>query len=603
MVTLIAAASVISNTEHNRAHKDRDLELLSRQAIQAAWELEAAGHAAQLRAGLFSETLAEWKQSEQQCSDALTAFITAANQEDLDPELLEALATLEQRWTDVQKNFADLDTLAAQLNASGARIMVNAVGLIRAQAQIDRSAANGYAQIAAISSLMERFQTATIFTGNLTEQLSLLGTATALSAEESRSRALYISMISSGAAIALSLLFSFIFSRSLGSRITKIETVMRSIAAKNLSAQAEDTHRDEIGQLAKHVNTVLDIMRRFMERAKQAALDLAATEQALGPAASQARDSSSLIVNAAATIATGVETLDTDIDSTLHSSRSVGASLRSFRDLAKMQVKELSNISEAVGAIAKSMQETASLAESSQLAARELGQTVLAGAEEASLTADRLSSMERELDGIKEISVVIADIAERTNILSMNAAIESAHAGESGKGFAVVAEEIRKLSESAGENAASIDILVSRVAASINQATAASQRSRDNLAHTSSIADGFVGALNSIAAYSGQLNSAISGIHASAEDIQHSAGKIDQEAEAAVLGARNTEDRMESIGITSHEIVQQTEAIRTGLQELSRIVAGFSGLASASGKRSAELESLLCEFTLDAACS
>ncbi|MBD3797391.1 MAG: methyl-accepting chemotaxis protein [Campylobacterales bacterium] len=82
-----------------------------------------------------------------------------------------------------------------------------------------------------------------------------------------------------------------------------------------------------------------------------------------------------------------------------------------------------------------------------------------------------LSSLKDDADKVKDILSVIGDIADQTNLLALNAAIEAARAGEHGRGFAVVADEVRKLAERTQKSLTEIDINVSTIVQAINDAT------------------------------------------------------------------------------------------------------------------------------------
>lgn len=167
-----------------------------------------------------------------------------------------------------------------------------------------------------------------------------------------------------------------------------------------------------------------------------------------------------------------VQGLARDIDQILTSTRDIQETIQ---DLG-------SNISQSAAAAEEGAESTRRMADLTRQGRQESDQavsTVRQLQQQTQITSERLESLMGHILQVNEVSQVIGEIADRTGLLSLNAAIEAAHAGEAGRGFAVVADEVRKLADRTSQQTQEISDLLEAIRKDLDPAREAMDRSLD----------------------------------------------------------------------------------------------------------------------------
>lgn len=355
-------------------------------------------------------------------------------------------------------------------------------------------------------------------------------------------------------------------------RITKdlnrVNQTLSKVANGDLTEKVDMDRSDEIGQMGMNLNRTIDTLNEIVNEINVTSADVKNDADNLTKAIGETTIATEEIAQSIQDVARGSNTQAEEVQDGSEKTASVGDKIAHVNNLST----EMGNLSDEVKKDSEIGLDTM--------------KNLIEKAEEKEKSSEQLSFIISSVDDqsrkISEITSTISSIADQTNLLALNASIESARAGEAGRGFAVVADEIRKLAEQSSSASSDIKNLIDNMLDQSSEAVRTVEASRridseefEAAKTTEETFNRIFERLDTLLGSIGQIKSENHQIEIDSEaliDVMNNVSSITEETSAASQQvSASTEEQLASM----EEITSQTEHLRESVENLYKLILRF----------------------------
>lgn len=385
--------------------------------------------------------------------------------------------------------------------------------------------------------------------------------------------------------VLVGLLVSFLFAKYLEVPILNIMKSVKEAEEGNLNVSINVKSTDEIGVLASSFANMMLKFSAFLREVQEATQQVKGTSGALKAVSNTSLNQFNLVSNSVKQLAATHEEATEAVKETCLVTEQLEKAIEQIAMGAQEQVKDICQTSELVTEVAKDIEEvtskvadvnmsidnTETVAQNGKLAVEKTIDGMNTIKETVFRSAGHIKKLGEHSQHIGEIVEIIDDIAEQTNLLALNAAIEAARAGEHGKGFAVVADEVRKLAERSGKATKEITSLITTIQKLTGQAVDDMGLGTKEVEAGSELADEAGKALNEILSTIVSVKQQVNFITKATQNVSASSTKIVTATQHVAEISDNNSAATEEMAASSSQVAKTVMTISNNLEQTTAV--------------------------------
>jgi methyl-accepting chemotaxis protein len=321
--------------------------------------------------------------------------------------------------------------------------------------------------------------------------------------------------------------------------LARVNKMLNIVASGDLSMKLDETGKDEFAQLSRNCNSLIDSLRNLIESIVNRSAQLAAAAEQTSAVTAQSTTAIEEQRNQVEQAASATTEMSSTSQSVLSSANDALGEIKHADDEAE-RVKKIS----AVGR-----------------------ETIEQLADEVESAAQVINQLQQDSASIGGILDVIRGIAEQTNLLALNAAIEAARAGEQGRGFAVVADEVRTLASRTQESTSEIQTMIEALQTGAGKAVTVMDAGKSKATECVNQSEEADKALEVITHAVHEAFDRSSQIATAAEEQSVVAHEISENLESIVTIAEQTTAGSQQTATSSSEVARLAEELQQSVQE------------------------------------